>query len=380
MKKIYLDNAATTFPKPPSVADAVYDYIKNTGVNIGRGAYSDAFAAASAVYETRELLCGLFGFDKPSNVIFTVNVTEALNIVIKGLLKAGDHVLVSSLEHNSVMRPLTQLLAHGITFDRIPSKRDGTILWDDSLVRKNTRAVIMTHVSNVCGTIMPVEQVGRICAERGITFIVDSAQSAGILPIDMKKMNIDVLCFTGHKGLYGPQGTGGFIINDKTAERLEPLISGGTGSISDRETLPDFMPDRFEAGTLNIPGIYGLREGLKFIESTGLDSIRRHEIRMTEAFLGGLEGAKGLSIAGINGTEGRTAVISLDTDMDPSELSFELEHRYGIITRVGMHCSPSAHKALGTFPKGTIRFSFGFFNTVREAELAAEAVKKILLN
>ncbi len=376
-KMIYFDNAATSYPKPESVAEAVYSYIKNNGMNVGRGAYRKAFAAAETVYETRELLCELFGFDKPSNVVFAANVTETLNIVIKGFLKQGDHVLVSSLEHNAVMRPLTQLLDMGVEFDRIPCDQCGRLMWDDGLVKKNTRAVIMTHASNVCGTVMPLEEVGKQCRRHGLKFIVDSAQTAGILPIDMEKMNIDALCFTGHKGLYGPQGIGGFIVNDDMAEKMTPLISGGTGSVSNLETLPEFLPDRFEAGTLNLPGICGLREGIKFVMGTGIENIHRHETELAERFLEGIKQIGGYRIVGIDNTEGRTAVISVVGDRDCAETAFELDSKYGIMTRVGMHCAPNAHKVLGTYPQGTIRFSFGYYNRAEEVDYALSALEQI---
>lgn len=372
---VYLDNAATTYPKPDSVAEAVYGYIKNNGMNINRGAYSTAFDAEGIVYETRRLLCGLFGFDKPSNVIFCANVTTALNMVLKGLFKCGDHVLVSSMEHNAVMRPLVQLAEQGVEFDRIPCDAEGRLLWDDGLIRENTRAVVMTHASNVCGTIMPIEKIGGICAERGIKFIVDSAQSGGILPVDMKNMHINVLCFTGHKGLYGPQGIGGFIADDDTAGQMRPLISGGTGSASDLETMPLFLPDRFEAGTLNIPGICGLKAGVEFINTAG--DIAEKESRLTKMFIDGVNDI-GYKIAGINGTDGRTAVVSLIPRKDPAMLAFELDKGYGIMTRVGLHCAPSAHRSLRTFPQGTVRFSFGYFNREEEIEYTLAALKKLI--
>ena len=377
MKKIYFDNAATSFPKPDGVAEAVYDYIKFNGMNIGRGVYEKAFASAEGVYETREVLCGLFNFSKPSNVIFTVNVTEALNMIIKGLLRPGDHVIVSSLEHNSVMRPLTQLLKSGVYFDRAPCDSEGNSFGVEELIRDNTKAVIFSHASNVCGTIAPMEKIGEICKKHGLIFIADCAQSGGSVNVDMERMNIDVLCFTGHKSLLGPQGTGGFIIRDETVPLIEPLISGGTGSVSDLETVPDFLPDRFEAGTLNIAGIYGLKAGLEFIKRIGVDNIHRREMELTKRFLDGVRELEGCRIVGKKGVEGRTPVVSLDMEEDVSETAFRLDREYGIMTRVGMHCAPNAHRALGTFPKGTIRFSFGYFNSEEEIDTAVEALRKI---
>ena len=374
MDRIYFDNAATTYPKPDRVAEAVCSYIKNNGMNVGRGAYTSAFRAAEAVYETRELLCALFGFTKPSNVVFTANVTEALNIVIKGFLKKGDHVLVSSLEHNSVMRPLIQT---GADFDRIPCDSFGRMLFDEGMIKENTKAVIITHASNMCGTINPAAKIGGICRKKGVKFILDCAQTGGAVPVSMSAMNIDALCFTGHKGLYGPQGTGGFILTDEMASLIEPLISGGTGSMSNLETIPDFMPDRFEAGTLNLPGIYGLKEGLKFIEETGIEKIREHEMSLTAMFIDGIKSVGGYNIVGTENIDERTAVVSLGAQWDIAETAFTLDRDYSIMTRVGMHCAPSAHKSLGTYPEGTLRFSFGWYNNEKEIKYALKALKEI---
>lgn len=379
MRKVYFDNAATTYPKPERVAEAVYDYIKNNGMNIGRGIYDKAFEAAEAVYETRELLCKFFDWDKPENVVFTSNVTEALNIVIKGFLKPGDHVLVSSLEHNAVMRPLNQLTKIGVFFDRLPCDSDGKTIFDKNMIKENTKAVIINHASNVFGTVSDIEETGKICSENGLKFIVDSAQSAGTIPISMKKCHIDALCFTGHKGLYGPQGIGGFIITDDMAEKTEPLISGGTGSQSDTETVPDFMPDRFEAGTLNIPGIYGLREGLKFINETGIKTISDKELLLTKLFIESIEQIPNYKIIGSKTIKNRTATVSVTANTDMAKTAFILEKQFGIMTRVGMHCAPNAHKVMGTFPSGTIRFSFGFFNTEEEIMYAVEALKSDIM-
>lgn len=381
MKSIYLDNASTSFPKPEGVAEAVYDFIKNIGSNINRGTYSRAYDTEETVYDTRERLCRLFNFPDCKNVVFTPNITTSLNIVIKGLLSDGDHVLVSAMEHNAVMRPLTQLEKAGVSFDRIPCTREGELVAEETekLIKPNTKAIIMTHASNVCGTVMPIKEVGDICRRRELKFIVDSAQSAGVLPIDMEKMNIDALCFTGHKGLLGPQGTGGFIIRDELVRNMEPIISGGTGSISHTENIPDFMPDRFEPGTLNLPGIMGLNAALKFIEDKGIDDIYKEETALAERFLEEISTIGDMvEIIGKKSINGRTGVVSLDfKGMDNAEAAYRLSEEFGILTRVGLHCAPNAHKTLGTFPRGTVRFSFGQFNTYEDAEAAAEAVKKI---
>ena len=381
MDAIYLDNASTTFPKPKAVPEAMYHYMTRSGSNINRGCYDRAYAVEELVYETRQMLCSLFGGEDCRNVAFTKNVTESLNVILKGLLKPGDHVLVSSMEHNAVMRPLVQLEKQGISFSRIPCRRDGSLILEEMapLVKKETRAVIMTHASNVCGTMMPYEQVGAFCRERGLLFIADTAQTAGVWPLDMERMKIDALAFTGHKGLLGPQGIGGFLLSEKLLPQMESLIAGGTGSISHTEVMPDFMPDRFEAGTMNLPGIVGLHAGLGWIRETG---IRSHELALTRQFLEGLKSMdpyeKRLRVVGKKDTEGRTGVVSVQTvRRELAQTAYELDVQYGIMTRVGLHCAPSAHQTLGTFPTGTIRFSFGWWNTREEAALALQALDEL---
>ncbi len=384
MDAIYLDNASTTFPKPKAVPEAMYHYMTRSGSNINRGCYDRAYAVEELVYETRQMLCSLFGGEDCRNVAFTKNVTESLNVILKGLLKPGDHVLVSSMEHNAVMRPLVQLEKQGISFSRIPCRRDGSLILEEMapLVKKETRAVIMTHASNVCGTMMPYEQVGAFCRERGLLFIADTAQTAGVWPLDMERMKIDALAFTGHKGLLGPQGIGGFLLSEKLLPQMESLIAGGTGSISHTEVMPDFMPDRFEAGTMNLPGIVGLHAGLGWIRETGMEQIRSHELALTRQFLEGLKSMdpyeKRLRVVGKKDTEGRTGVVSVQTvRRELAQTAYELDVQYGIMTRVGLHCAPSAHQTLGTFPTGTIRFSFGWWNTREEAALALQALDEL---
>ena len=383
MKKIYLDNSATTYPKPKEVADAVYKYMTEVGSNINRGCYEDAYSVEEQVFETRQLLCELFHADDCKNVVFTKNVTESLNIILKGFLKPGDHVLTSSMEHNAVMRPLVQLEKIGVSFDRIPCNSDGSLQFEEieKLIKPETKAIVMTHASNVCGTIMPLEKVGEFCNKHGIKFIVDCAQTAGIVPIDMEKMHIDALAFTGHKGLLGPQGIGGFVLKEEMVSMIEPLISGGTGSISHTEEIPDFMPDRFEAGTMNLPGILGLRAALLFLKGTGIDKIYAHELHLCELFLTGLQELENdglVKILGKKNTGGRTGVVSIQTlKKELSEAAFTLDNEFGIMTRVGLHCAPSAHKTLGTYPGGTIRFSFGWFNTEQDVQTALTSLKKL---
>lgn len=384
MNRIYLDNASTTFPKPKEVPEAMYRYMTETGSNIGRGCYSSAYSVEEQVYETRQLLCDFFHGPDGRNVVFTKNITESLNIVLKGFLHKGDHVIISSMEHNAVMRPLVQLEREGVSFTRIPCREDGTLplekLGDTFL--ENTKAVVMTHASNVCGTLLPIEEVGNLCREHQVKFIVDCAQTAGVWPVDMEKMNIDVLCFTGHKGLLGPQGIGGFILKNEMIGEIEPLLSGGTGSFSHTELVPELMPDRFEAGTMNLPGILGLGAALKWHKNMGPDKIREHELALTKIFLDGLKSVdaqeKYIRAVGRKDITCRTGVVSVQTlHKEMAQAAFELDDTYGIMTRVGLHCAPSAHKTLGTFPAGTIRFSFGWWNTTEETERAVDALWKI---
>lgn len=383
MKYIYLDNASTTFPKAPNVANAMSDYLTNYGININRGSYALAYDVEDIIYTTRQRLNNVFNGHDPSHVIFTQNVTMSLNMVIKGLLKSGDHVLVSTMEHNAVMRPLTQLLDNGITFDVIPCVVTGSIEIDaiESLIRPNTVAIIINHASNVCGTIQPIQLIGALCKAHNLHFIVDAAQTAGVIPINVKACHIDALCFTGHKGLLGPQGIGGIILTKEMAQTLIPLIAGGTGSFSHLETMPTHMPDAFEAGTLNLPGIIGLNEGLSYIESVGMKNIRNHELALTKTFLEGLRSITGVNIIGKQDILDRTAVVSITINgLDAASIAYELESNYHIMTRVGLHCAPRAHQTLGTYSEGTVRFSFGYANSLEEVDMALSALHTILKN
>lgn len=376
MRRIYMDHASTSFPKAPSVAQAVSDFIQCNGCNINRGDYPQAYEAADMVFDTRQRLATMFNSPKTENVVFTINVTTALNFLIKGLFHSGDHVLVSSMEHNAVMRPLVQMEHHEVGFSRIPCTDRGELMLEtiEEMIAPNTKAIIMNHASNVCGTIVPIEQVGEIAYKHGLPFIVDAAQTAGILPIDMQAMNIDALCFTGHKGLLGPQGTGGFILSDSLADQLEPLISGGTGSMSDSEEIPRLLPDKFEAGTLNLPGIAGLHAALSELQ------IGTHT-ELTARFLEGLRRLPRISLKGLNDTEGRVAVFGLDfPDQDNAMIASILSERYDIMTRVGLHCAPNAHRTLGTFPQGLVRFSFGSSTTVEEVDYVLAALREISEN
>lgn len=384
MERIYLDNAATSFPKPKSVAESMYRYLTEVGTNIGRGGYESAYQAEDAVYDCRERLCRLFHGKDPANVVFTQNITLSLNILFKGLLRRGDHALVSSMEHNAVMRPLRQLEREGVSFTRIPADRFGGMHLSalPELLQENTRILICTHASNVNGRIQPLRALGEFCREKGILFIVDSAQTAGVLDIDMEKLHIDALAFTGHKGLLGPQGIGGFLLREGLSSEITPLISGGTGSISHTEEIPDFMPDRFEAGTLNLPGIYGLSAALRWLEETGLATIREKEQALCHRFLRGIDGLPNIRLIGRKkdaDTESPyMAVLSLQiSGQDIAEVADKLDRQYGIACRVGLHCAPHAHKTLGSFPEGSLRFSFGYFNTEEEIDRAVQAIQEL---
>ena len=394
MQQLYLDNASTSFPKPREVSDAVFQYMTGVGSNIGRGGYASAYAAEETVFAARQLLCDFFGGDDPKNVVFTKNITESLNVLLRGLLHAGDHVLVSAMEHNAVMRPL-QLLgrevapdepapADMLTFSRIPCDKEGNLELEYllKLMRANTKAIIMTHASNVCGTLLPVAMVGAFCKEQGLFFILDSAQSAGLFPINMQELGVDALAFTGHKGLLGPQGIGGFILREHMVEQVAPLLVGGTGSLSHTERTPGFMPDKFEAGTLNLPGIAGLAAGVGWLKERGLERIRAHELALTAQLLAGLAALEQqglLRIVGRRDCEQRTSVVSIaHTHQDIALVAYELAEKYGIATRVGLHCAPNAHKTLGTYPTGTLRFSLGWHNNEAEVATALAALKEVL--
>jgi cysteine desulfurase family protein len=381
MKTVYFDNAATSFPKAPTVSKAICNYIDNIGANVGRGTYESAYSAGSVVFETRELICNLFNYNNPMNLVFTMNITQSINAILKGLLKAGDHVIVSSMEHNAIMRPLNTLRSLGVEIDRVPCDHNGC-LSPASLrdyIKINTKLVLLTHASNVCGTILPIEEIGEICKEKGIFFLLDSAQSAGALEIDFNKLNLNALAFTGHKGMLGPQGIGGFILDNTLIPLVSPYFEGGTGSNSEAEIQPLYMPDKFESGTLNIPGIYGLNASLKYLKSIGIDNIYKTEMELTSYFINKILEIPGVEIIGLKDIANRTSVVSLNfKDLDNSEVAFLLDKDYKIMTRVGLHCAPSAHKTLGTYPQGTVRFSFGHFNTLSEIDHAVDSLWKIV--
>lgn len=377
---IYLDNAATTFPKPDAVAERTAYYIRSVGANVNRGVYGSAAEAELVILSLRERLCRLFDFDDPTHVVLTPGATAAMNMILKGFLRAGDHCLVSSMEHNAVMRPLTQLTRHGISFTRIACNADG-ILDPQQIrasVRGNTKLMVMAHASNVSGTLQNAAAVGSVCEELGIPLVLDAAQTAGHYPISFRALRLSALVVPGHKGLLGPGGIGAMLLRRDFAERLEPLLSGGTGSASDSEELPEFMPDRFEAGTPNIAGCYGLEAALAYLEERGIEAMHREETALTASFLGLLKEVNGIRLVGPSDPNRRVGVFSLDfLGQDNAEISFRLEQEYGILTRCGMHCAPSAHRTLGTFPQGTVRFSLGAFSEARDVEAAAAAIKAL---
>ena len=379
--KVYLDNGSTSFPKPKVVADSIYNYLTNIGGNPGRSNHSNALEANRSLYITREEICGLFNYDKPENVIFTNNITSSLNILLNGVIKPGDHVITSSMEHNSVIRPLYNLKTLlNIELDIVNANTLGIIDVTDieKLIKPNTKLLVMTHASNVTGSIQPIKQIGDLCKKHGIFFILDSAQSAGVLDIDFKDLSLNALAFTGHKSLLGPQGIGGFIIDDKLNEICEPLVLGGTGSLSHSLTQPDFLPDKFESGTLNIPGIIGLCEGIKFIKSEGLNTIHEHNSYLRSYLIAGILNIPNYKISGALDRKYGTSCVSIThSKLDISELSYILESDFNISNRSGLHCAPLAHKTIGTYPNGTVRLSLGYFNTLEEIKYTIDALNKI---
>ena len=380
MDALYFDQGASSYPKAPDVGVAMCRYVTSNGANINRGTYSQAAQAGLTVLETRELLAELFHFpDGVERVIFTPGATWGLNMLLRGYLKPGDHVIVSSMEHNAVMRPLTALAKHGVNFSRIPASTTGETCAEDilPLIKDNTKLVMVSHASNVSGTLFPLEKIAQICAEHGIPLAVDAAQTAGHLDINFSKLQLAALCVPGHKGLLGPQGIGALLLSKAFATALKPLVTGGTGSASDSEEQPEFLPDKFESGTLNLPGIFGLHAALEFIKKIGIENIHKKEQEQTQELLSLLKPLN-LNIVGPCDAAQQVGVVSLDfTNMDNGDAAFQLEQQFGIMTRCGLHCAPTAHKTLGTFPRGTVRLSLGYFTTADDLKRVADAVASL---
>lgn len=376
---IYLDNAATTLQKPQQVIDAVIKAMTTMG-NAARGAHGSALEASRAVYNTRYKLAKLFGCKRADHVIFTCNSTEALNIAISGVMNAGDHVITTDLEHNSVLRPLYRLESEGkISLSFVSADQQGRPRMNEfeSLIQPNTRAIVCTHASNLTGEIIDLYQVGRIAREHGVLLIVDASQTAGCVPIDMEEMGIDILCFTGHKGIYGPQGTGGLCIREGI--EIRPFKVGGSGIHSYSKHQPEEYPTRLEAGTLNSHGLMGLSAALDFLEETGVETIARREHQLMMRFYNGVANLPGVTLYGdFSKDHSRTAVVALNIhDYDSGAVSDELSECYDIATRPGAHCAPRMHQALGTVDQGAVRFSFSWFTTDEEVAAAIAAVREI---
>lgn len=377
---VYLDNAATSYPKAPGVASAMADYVEKVGATINRSSYASAQEAGLVTLSLRERLCRLFNHPDPTHAVLTPGATAGLNMVIKGLLRPGDHCLVSSMEHNAVMRPLVQLEREGVAFERIPCDAQGRLRLEalPGMIKLNTRLVVMAHGSNVCGTVQDAEAVGKICRERSVPFALDAAQTAGHIEVDFERFGLSALVVPGHKGLLGPQGIGALLLDADFARRLTPLVAGGTGSASDSEELPGWMPDRFESGTPNMPGVYGWEAALGWLENTGIETLENHEKTLSKRFLEGIYGLKNVKLHGITVPEGRTGVFSVGfLNCDNAEAAWRLEREFGILTRCGLHCAPSAHKTLGSFPEGSVRFSTGWANTEADIDAALSAIAAI---
>lgn len=375
---IYLDNAATTYPKPEEVYQAMLESMKEFGANPGRSGHKLALKAGRAIYETRELLSKLFNIENPMNIIFTSNATEGLNLGIKGILKSGDHIITTSMEHNSVLRPLKALENIGVETTIIQCDKTGMIDINDieKNIRQNTKMIITTHASNVTGTLFPIDEISKIAHKNGLLYMVDAAQTAGVYNIDVKNMDIDILVFPGHKSLLGPQGTGGIYIRDGID--VMQMKEGGTGSKSESLIQPEMLPDKFESGTPNTPGIVGLGAGIKFILKTGIDNIRKHEEELTEYFIEELKKIDKVKIYGPCDVKKQAPVVSINLgEEDSSEVSYILDRVFNIAVRPGLHCAPLAHKTIGTFEQGVVRFSIGYFNTHKDIEEAVKAVREI---
>ncbi|MCL6431205.1 MAG: aminotransferase class V-fold PLP-dependent enzyme [Anaerolineae bacterium] len=375
---IYFDNAATTWPKPPQVIETMVQCMEQGGGNPGRAGHRLALEAGRIVYAARRAVAELVNAPDPMRVVLTANVTEALNLALHGLLRPGDHVITSSMEHNSVMRPLRALEAEGVELTVIACSPDGALDPGEveAAIRARTAMIVLTHASNVAGTLLPIAEVGQIARRHGVLFLVDAAQTAGACPLDVQSAAIDLLAFTGHKSLYGPMGTGGLVIGPRVnADRLRPLKQGGTGSRSELEHQPAFLPDMCESGTPNVVGLAGLVAGVDWVRRRGVEAIRAHEMALTRRLLDGLAAIRGVRVYGPQNPQQQVAVVSLRIDgMAPDEIGLRLDEEHGILCRVGLHCAPAAHRTMGTFPTGTVRFGLGALNTADEVDASLAAV------
>ena len=374
---IYLDNAATTMRKPDAVVQAVTEALCSMG-NAGRGVHDAALDASRVIFETRMLLAEFFHAESPKQIVFTMNSTESLNIAIKGILNPGDHVITTELEHNSVLRPLYEMEERGVELTFIKSDKQGRICYEDfeKEIRSNTKAIICTHGSNLTGNLVDIERVGSIAKAHDLLFVVDASQTAGVFPIDVQEMNIDVLCFTGHKGLLGPQGTGGMYVREGL--QVRPLKAGGSGVQTYSKSHPSDMPTALEAGTLNGHGIAGLHAALEYIEKEGIDSIRETEQNLMWRFYEGVKDIPNVKVYGDFSSKNRCPIVTLNIgDYDSSEVSDELLTEYEISTRPGAHCAPLMHEALGTVEQGAVRFSFSHYNTEEEVDIAINAIREL---
>jgi cysteine desulfurase family protein len=381
---IYLNNAATTWPKPEPVAKAMYDFLLSGGANLARGSASRRdLQTLGLVGDVRERLARFLGGHEkadPRYVTFALNVTEALNVVFKGFLRPGMKVVTTSMEHNAVIRPLRRLEAEGLELTVLPCDKTGRL--EPRLLQERLREpadlFVLSHASNLCGTVQDLESLAEVCRRHGVPLVVDAAQTAGLLPLDVASLDVAALCFTGHKGLLGPQGTGGIVWRPDFAQKCRPLVEGGTGSRSHEERQPEMLPDKFESGTPNLPGLAGLRAALVWLEEEGIEAVRLREERLGSRLLDGLKALPGVTLYGLAGMEGRLPVFALNLkSIDNGTLAGELAERWGIETRPGLHCAPLAHRTVGSFPEGALRLSPGCFNTEEEIDLCLEALKKL---
>lgn len=378
---VYLDNAATSRPKPPEVIQAMNEFLNNVCANSGRSGHRLAVQASRMVYETREAVAELFNIANPLQIVFTMNATESLNLALRGALHPGDHVVTSSMEHNSVMRPLRALESQGVEVTVIQCSRSGFLEPDEveKAIKANTKMVVINHGSNVTGSLAPIEEIGKIARRHGLLFALDTAQTAGAYPIDVQGINADLLAFTGHKSLCGPPGIGGLYIREGI--KLEPLKWGGTGSRSEEEYQPDFLPDAYESGTPNLVGIAGLGAGIRFVIQESLEEIRKREHVLTQRLIDGLNKIPGVIVYGGLDADHQIGVVSFNIkDISQSEIGLLLDEKYEIMCRVGLHCAPIAHKTIGTFPNGTVRFGLGTFTTESDVDEAIQAVRELAEN